>query len=207
MKIVKKRGIALEYFLALPDKKISNPLSFDLTKEQLKSTKPMFINVGNIGNKALVDLIVKRVLFDSYFFVSEELKEIIESYEPSERYKKHNNSDKTNKMDKTDKANKTNEISKKLQMHPLFVTNNDNSLQVAYWCLEMKATEDVVVNKFRDAQDMQINESRVIDKAIHKIHYEKQTFLLVNHYLAESILRRCPKGIYFQVVKKSEEAK
>ena len=84
---------------------------------------------------------------------------------------------------------------------PLLVKNKDFSLQLLYWMVDMEATDGVVANKFIKAQDMQINKVSVVDKPIHKVHYEKQTFILVNHYMAESVLRRLPVGVYFQEVK------
>ena len=51
-----------------------------------------------------------------------------------------------------------------------------------------------------DVQDMKIHKESVCDKNIHKIHYEKQTYILASRYVVESILRRYPVGIYFQEV-------
>jgi len=84
---------------------------------------------------------------------------------------------------------------------PLFVKNKDLSLLLLYWMVDMEATEGVVANKFIKSHDMLVNKAFIKDKPIHKIHYEKQTFILMNHFMVESVLRRQPVGVYFQEVK------
>jgi len=161
----------VEYFLALPDSRIANPLGFRIDEKEFLSKKPLNKNLGKIHKLVLVDLIVSKVLFNSYFFLADELKKLFLLYDES------------------------------FEMVPLFIFNHDYTINVCYWRLEMEATPDVVVNKFLHVQDMMIDDSLLKDKPIHKIHYEKQTFILVNHYVAESILRRFSVGIYLQAVK------
>jgi len=161
----------LEYFLAIPDKRIPNPLKFVVKENKLKSKDPQVINIGKADRMVPSDLIINRILFNSYFLLSNELKKLFNHYDES------------------------------LNLVPMLITNENYSLKLIYWRLDMESTANVVTNKFLDARNMVINESLVKDKPIHKIHYEKQTFLLVNTYVVESILRRYPVGIYFQEVK------
>ena len=164
----------MEYFLAIPDKRIPNPLKFKAEERRFQSKEPQVINIGKAGNMVPSDLIINRFLFNSYFFLSNELQKLFKHYDES------------------------------LDMVPLLITNENYSMKLIYWRLNMESTANVVTNKFLDAKNMLIDETLVKDKPIHKIHYEKQTFLLVNTYVVESVLRRYPVGIYFQEVNLAE---
>ena len=153
----------------LPDARIPNPLSLKIEEKKLQLKKPMVINVGKTKKNVPTDLIVSRILFNSYFFLSDELKLLFNLYDDT------------------------------LKMIPMLMINNN--LRLPYWMLEMEATANVVVNKFLKIHDMVINEELVKNKPIHKIHYDKQTYILVNLYVVESILRRYPSGVFFQAVR------
>lgn len=165
----------MDYFILVPDKRVANPLKITVEESILQSMEPFVVNTNDVDSLTIVDMIVSKILFNSYFFLSDGMKNVFMMYD--------------------------NEI----DMVPMLITNEKFSVQLPYWLLEVKATENVVANKFLKSRDMLVNEAYIKDKPIHKIYYEKQTFILVNCYVAESILRRLPTGIYFQKVETVKE--
>jgi len=161
----------MEYFVLLPDKRVANPLSFTIEEAKLKSDKPSFVNIGKADKVVVVDMVITKILFNSYFFLSDVLMKVFNMYDES------------------------------LDPIPIFVVNKDYSIQLTYSRFDMEATKGAIVNKFLKVPDMLIDETCVKGKPIHKVHYEKQTYLLVNQYVAESILRRLPVGILLEKVK------
>lgn len=162
----------MEYFLVLPDRRISNSIKLPVTEKELLAKEIFVIKVNKLADMNLTDIISIKFLFNTYFFLSEELEKVFRMY----------NQDF-------------------ITIPTLIIDKHNYDLNKVYYIADIKATENVVANKFRVAKDMLINEELVIDKAIHKIHYEKQTFILANRCVVESILRRYPIGIYFQEVK------
>jgi len=162
----------MDYFLLLPNEKLSNPLNFSANEKKFQSLEPFIIETKKVRNVTLVDLIVKKILFNTYFFLSNELKKVFEMY------------------------------NKDINWVQLFVTNGE--LHSVYWKLDMDETKNVITNKFLKSKDMLIRPDLLNDKCIHKIHYEKQTFILVNLFVAESIIRRLPVGLLLQKVKTIE---
>jgi len=161
----------MEYFLILPDSKVSKPLKFTAKEKQFLDKKPFVVNIGKLSDMVVVDIILMKFLFNSYFLLSEGLEKIFQTY--------------VENIDTT----------------PILITDDKYKLNLVYYVVDIEATKDVVANKFLKLHDMQIREELVKGIPIHKIYYEKQTYILVNRYVVESILRRFPAGIQFQEVK------
>ena len=75
----------MKYFIIKQDNRIENPVNFRINEENLNSKTPLTLLDDEIGfslqNKIAVDLIVQRVLFNSHFFVSIELMQLLSMYD------------------------------------------------------------------------------------------------------------------------------
>lgn len=160
----------MEYFIITSDERVENPLSFTVEESKITSMKPFVINIGETNEMDVMDMVVVRILFNSYYLLSDELMKVFRMYDNS------------------------------IESVPIFISSDDRSIQESYWCINMEVTEDVVTNEFLKVEDMIVNEDCIKDKPIHIVQYEKQSYLLVNQYVAESILRRMPVGLWFQRV-------
>jgi len=162
----------MEYFLLLPDQRIVNPLSFTAQESDLRAEQPYAMSTETTSNTVVVDFIIKRIVFNSYFFVADELMKVLGMYDEN------------------------------IDFMPICVINQNQSIQKVYWQTDIaEETKDAVANKFTEVSAMQVYEKALKGKPIHRIHYEKQVYILVNHCVAESILRRLPVGIWLQEVK------
>jgi len=66
----------MEYFLLIPDSRINNPIKFSVSEKKLLDKQPFVVNIGKLSNMAVVDIIIMKFLFNSYFFLSEGLEPV-----------------------------------------------------------------------------------------------------------------------------------
>ncbi|MCL2611207.1 MAG: hypothetical protein FWE02_05980 [Defluviitaleaceae bacterium] len=141
----------MRYFIMEQNRRIPNPIEFNLNGASLKLKRPFTILNKEIKENIAVDLTIQKVLFDYHFFLSTELMKVLAMYDNS------------------------------IIFWPVFIADENEKL--SYFRLSMDTTDDI---------------SDLENKPIHLIYRDKQAFLLVNLYVAESILRRYPIGITFK---------
>lgn len=62
----------------------------------------------------------------------------------------------------------------------------------------MSETKDSIKNKCFEIKDAVFDTEKLKEKSIHKIVFQKQEYIVIDLFVAESILRRLPTGIYLK---------
>ena len=76
-----KEGDIISYYIVKPDKRITNAIHINMTKEQLEQSNEEVITC-DLGEKYLqMDYIMVRKLFSTFHLFSDGLKELLEIYD------------------------------------------------------------------------------------------------------------------------------
>lgn len=155
----------MDYFIIFPSDKILNPLKFNFTKKELDLNHPIIKYVDVTFYTEITDYYFEKILFYNYYFISDEIKKIFEIYEET------------------------------ICFRPIFITNIKHKFQKIYWHVTLPETENIIKNKCSEIKNAVFDIDRLKEKSIHKIVFQKQEYIAINLFVAESILRRLPIGI------------
>ena len=161
----------MDYFIILPDERISTYKALDYSDPGFRQKEP-FVTFGEFDKSdRYPDFFYGKALFDYYFCVTDRLKEILDAY------------------------------SSGIQAVPFFLTDELYRSQVVCWKIECPIMECVAFHDSDDTWEMTLCKSQEYSRYLLRVKKEKAQYMVVSMELAENMLRRQLYGIRFVPVK------
>ncbi len=165
-----KDVIDICYYIVKPDKRITNAININMTKQQLEQQCEQVIDC-TLGDKNLQpDYIMIRKLFSAYHIFSDRLKNLIEIYDET------------------------------LQFYAIFLCDNKNMESVAYWNCICPTLDCIVEGKYKCIDDVVLKNENIGDRFLFRIVFEKQEYFVFHLVLVENILRKEYIGLWFDKI-------
>jgi len=166
-----KEGDIISYYIVKPDKRITNAIHINMTKEELEQANEDVIEC-NLGEKYLqMDYIMVRKLFSTFHLFSDGLKELLEIYDET------------------------------LEFYPIFLCDNQHMQSVVYWKCVCPALNCIAEGKYKSIDDVVFQSEKIEERFLFRVDFEKQEYFVFDRVLTENILRKEYIGISFQKVK------
>ena len=165
-----KEGDIISYYIVKPDKRITNAIHINMTKEQLEQANEEVITC-DLGEKYLqMDYIMVRKLFSTFHLFSDGLKELLEIYDET------------------------------LEFYPIFLCDNQHMQSVVYWKCVCPALNCIAEGKYKSIDDVVFQSDKIEERFLFCVDFEKQEYFVFDRVLTENILRKEYIGISFQKV-------
>lgn len=169
----------MNYFIMQTDERITFHKNLDYSQPDFREKEP-FVTFSEFDeNDRCPDFFSGRFLFDTYFCVTDRLKEILEIY------------------------------SSELQVIPFFLTDKEYRSQIVCWNINLPVEECIFLEGRIHKSPRFFLNGRNKQQYIFCVAKEKAHYLIVSLELAENILRRQLYGIRFMpvsIVWKEEKA-
>jgi hypothetical protein len=166
-----KEGDIISYYIVKPDKRITNAIHINMTKEQLEQANEEVITC-DLGEKYLqMDYIMVRKLFSTFHLFSDGLKELLEIYDET------------------------------LEFYPIFLCDNQHMQSVVYWKCVCTALDCIAEGNYKSIDDVVFQSDKIGERFLFRVDFEKQEYFVFDRVLTENILRKEYLGISFQKVK------
>lgn len=165
----------MEYFIMLPDERISLYKSLDYSIPGFQEKEP-FVVFGDFDeDDRYPDFFYGKSLFNYYFCVTDQLKDILDVY------------------------------SSNIQTIPFFLTDKAYRSQIVCWRIDCPAEDCLLTEAWEKEHDLTLRSLPEQNPYLFRVVREKAQYIIVSLELAENILRRQLYGIRFIPVKKGWE--
>lgn len=164
----------MEYFVLQYDERINRPLKLDFSQRVFEGEEPFIIYAELDEDTQCADYFCGKKLFNYYFCVSDELKELLDIYATN------------------------------LKAVPFFVTSKKRQEQKVYWKIDIHEEDCLIHEPFMRYDKLKLMKEPTANPYIFRVVFEKQHYLIVSLHLAENILRKDFYGIRFVPVQVKE---